>query len=82
MEHESETIELDVRHYVSPECTCKIEGILNSVPHVLESAFDPGSNHLKVKVHKGMVAAKDIIKELEKCKIQCEQGKPPHEMAA
>src|SRR3990170_2553622 len=81
MEHESETIELKVRDYVSPECACKIEDIVNGVPHVLESAFDPISNRLKVKAHKGMVTAEDIIKELEKCKIHCEEGMPHHEMA-
>src|SRR4030066_1135817 len=86
MEHESETIELNVRDYISPECACKIEEIASRVPHVLESTFSPISNQLKVKVHKGMVTAKDVIKELEKCKIRCEEpmttpdmGKMEHE---
>jgi Cu2+-exporting ATPase len=81
MEHESETIELDVRSYVSPECSCKIEEMTTRVPHVLEAAFNPVTNRLTVKAHKGMVTAKDIIKALEKCKIQCEERMPHHEMA-
>src|SRR3990170_3301116 len=80
MEHETETIELNVHDYVSPECSCKIEDVVNSVPHVLESAFDPVSNRLRVKVHKGVVTAKDIIKELEKCKIRCEEPMITHAM--
>jgi len=80
MENESETIELDVRSYVSPECSCKIEDIARSVPHVLEAAFDPVSNHLTVKAHKGMVTAKDVVKQLEKCKIPCEKDTQPHDM--
>ena len=80
MEHESETIELNVRDYISPECSCKIEEIVNSIPHVLESAFDPVSNRLTVKVHRGMVTANDVVKALEKCKIHCEEGTPPHEL--
>ena len=80
MEHESEIIELNVRDYISPECACKIEDIANNIPHVLESTFDPVSNRLKVKAHRGMVTAKDIVKALEKCKIQCEDGMPTHEM--
>ena len=81
MEHELETIELNVRDYISPECSCKIEDIVNRVPHVLEATFNPVTNQLKVKVHRGMVSAKDIIKELEKCKVHCEDGIPTHEMA-
>jgi Cu2+-exporting ATPase len=80
MEHESETIELNVRDYISPECSCKIEEIVNSIPHVLESAFDPVSNRLTVKVHRGMASANDVVKALEKCKIHCEEGQPHHEM--
>ena len=80
MEHESETIELDVSNYVSPECSCKIEDIARNVPHILEAAFDPVSNHLTVKGHKGMVTAKDVIKELDKCKVLCREGTPAHEM--
>jgi Cu2+-exporting ATPase len=80
MEHDSETIELNVRDYISPECSCKIEEIVNNIPHVLESAFDPVSNRLTVKVHKGMTSVNDVIKALEKCKVHCKERKPPHEM--
>ena len=81
MEHESEIIELNVRNYISPECTCKIEDIAKRIPHVLESSFDPFSNRLTVKAHRGMVTAEDVIKQLGKCKIPCEVANPPHEMA-
>src|SRR4030067_3788054 len=80
MEHETETIELNVRGYISPECSCRIEDIVNSVPHVLESSFDPVSNRLRVKVHRGMTTANDVAKALEKCKIQCAEPMPHHEL--
>jgi Cu2+-exporting ATPase len=76
-----ETIELQVRDYTSPECSCKVEDMINALPHVLEASFDPVNNLLKVKVHKGMVSSKDIIKELKQCAIRCEQRMPAHEMA-
>jgi len=81
MEHEYEIIELNVRDYISPECSCKIEDMVNSVPHVLEATFDPISNQLRVKAHKGMVTAKDIIKELKQCAVRCQTRMPAHEMA-
>ena len=81
MEHEYEIIKLNVRDYISPECSCKIEDMVNSIPHVLEATFDPISNQLKVKAHKGMVTAKDIIKELKQCAVRCQESMPAHEMA-
>lgn len=80
MGHESEIIELNVRDYISPECSCKIEDMVNRVPHVLEATFDPISNQLKVKAHKGMVTAKDIINELEQCTVFCQESMPGHDM--
>jgi Cu2+-exporting ATPase len=80
VEGDYETIDLDVRSYVSPECSCKVEDMVNAVPNVLESVFDPVNNLLRVKVHKGMVTANDIIKELKRCAVDCEQRKPAHEM--
>ncbi|MHA2323769.1 MAG: heavy metal translocating P-type ATPase [Promethearchaeota archaeon] len=81
MENEYETIELQVRNYISPECTCKIEDIVNAIPHTIDSIFDPINNLLKVKVHRGMVTAKNIKKELKRCAINCEERKPVHEKA-
>lgn len=81
MESEYETIELEVRDYISPECSCKVEDMVNAVPHVIESTFDPVNNLLKVKVHRGMVTAKDIIEELKRCAVRCEIRKPAYEKA-
>ncbi|MCW4054345.1 MAG: copper-translocating P-type ATPase [Candidatus Bathyarchaeota archaeon] len=81
METDFEIIELRVRNYISPECSCKVEDIAKAVPHVVEANFDPVNNILNVKVHKGMTSANDIIKELKKCAIRCEQPTPVHEMA-
>ena len=81
MEHEYEIIELDVRDYVSPECSCKIEDMVKNVPHVLDATFDPVSNLLRVKTHKGMVTAKDIIEKLKECSVRCQVRMPAHEMA-
>jgi len=81
MEMDYETIDLQVRDYVSPECTCKIEDMVNALPHVVSSTFDPVNGLLMVKVHKGMTSAKDIIKELRECSVRCEQRPPAHEMA-
>jgi len=75
-----ETIDLQVGDYISPECSCKIEDMVNKLPHVIESSFDPINNMLRVKVHKGMTSAKNIIKELKQCHLSCEQRKPKHEM--
>src|SRR4030065_973395 len=81
MEADFETIELQVRDYVSPECACKVEDIVKAVPHVVEASFDPVNNLLRVKVHRGMASAEDVIKELKKCSVRCEQRMPAHEMA-
>jgi len=81
LENEYETIRLSVREYVSPECSCRIEDMVNKIPHVLESSFDPVTGMLIVKTHKGMVTAKDITKELKECSMRCEEIPPPHEMA-
>src|SRR5665647_2335935 len=69
-----ETITLQVKDYISPECTCKIEDTVNVLPHVVESSFDPINGLLKVKVHKGMTSSKAIIEELKKCSVRCEQN--------
>jgi len=82
MQDEYEIIELEIRDYVSPECSCKIEDMVNSVEHVVDSSFDPVNNLLKVKVHKGMVTAKDIIEELKRCAVRCEEAKTAHERAS
>jgi Cu2+-exporting ATPase len=82
METDFETIELQVRDYISPECTCKVEDMVKAVSHVVEASFDPVNNMLKVKVHKGMASAKDIIKELKQCAVRCEQRVPSHEKAS
>lgn len=81
METDFEIIELQIRDYISPECTCKVEDMAKAVPHVVDASFDPVNNILKVKVHKGMASAKDIIKELKQCAIRCEVRMPAHEMA-
>ncbi len=76
-----ETIELQVKDYISPECSCKVEDMVNALPHVVESSFDPVNNLLKVKVHRGMTSADEIIKELKQCKIRCEQPMSAQGMA-
>ncbi|WXG46282.1 MAG: copper-translocating P-type ATPase [Candidatus Atabeyarchaeum deiterrae] len=81
MESGYETIELDVRNYISPECSCKIEDIVNAVEHVVDASFDPVNNLLKVRVHRGMISAKDITRELGRCRVSCEERKSVHEMA-
>src|SRR3989304_6677525 len=82
METDFETIELQVRDYISPECACKVEDMAKAIPHVVESSFDPVNNILKVKVHRGMASAKDIIKELKQCAVRCEERMPANEMAS
>jgi Cu2+-exporting ATPase len=67
-----ETITLQVKDYISPECICKVEDIVNALPHVVESSFDPINGLLKVKVHKGMTSSKAIIEGLKKCSVLCE----------
>lgn len=81
MENQYETIRLEVRDYIRPECSCKVEDMVNSVEHVTDSSFDPVNNLLTVKVHKGMVSAGDIIEELKRCGIRCEEEKTVHDKA-
>jgi Cu2+-exporting ATPase len=71
-----ETITLQVKNYISPKCTCKVEDMINALPHVVESSFNPINGILKVKVHKGMTSNKKIIDGLKKCSVQCEH--PPN----
>jgi Cu2+-exporting ATPase len=78
MESEYETIELEVHDYLSPECSCKVEDMVNTIQHVVSSTFDPVNNLLAVKVHRGMVTAKNIIEELKRCAVRCEIRKPAH----
>jgi Cu2+-exporting ATPase len=81
MEHDSEVIELNVYDYVSPECSCRMEDMVSRIPHVLEVTFDPVTNLLRVKAHRGMVTSKDIIKELKDCSVRCQERLPTHEIA-
>jgi len=81
MESEYETIELEVRDYISPECSCKLEDVVNAIDHVVDSTFDPVNNLLKVKVHRGMVTTEEIIEELKRCAVRCEKRKLTHEKA-
>ncbi len=82
LEGEYETLELNVRQYVPPECSCRIEDIINALPHVIESSFDPINGILRVKVHRGMISAKNINNELKKCAIRCERRDSPGEVDA
>lgn len=66
-----EIIELNIGDYVSPERSCRIEDIVNAIPHVLESTLDPVTNLLKVKAHRGMVTSNYVVKELRQCAIAC-----------
>jgi Cu2+-exporting ATPase len=81
METDFETIELHVQDYISPECTCRVEDMVKAAHHVVEASFDPVNSILKVKVHRGMTSAEDIIKELKQCAVRCEQRMPTHKMA-
>jgi Cu2+-exporting ATPase len=76
VEMDFETITLQVKNYISPKCTCKVEDMINALPHVVESSFNPINGILKVKVHKGMTSNKKIIDGLKKCSVQCEH--PPN----
>lgn len=68
-----EIITLQVKDYLSPECTCKVEDIVNALPHVVESSFDSINGLVKVKVQKGMTSSKVIIEGLKKCAVLFEQ---------
>ena len=74
MESDFESIILQAKDHISPECTCKVEDMVNALPHVIESSFDPINGLLKVKVHRGMTSKKEIIDGLKKCSLPCEQS--------
>lgn len=80
-ENQNEIIKLGVSDYISPECSCKVENMVKSVEHVVDSTFDPMNNMLSVKVHKGMVSARDIKENLKKCGVSCEEEKSVHDRA-
>ncbi len=81
MKNEYETIVLEVRDYISPECSCTVEDMVNAIEHVVDSSFDPINNLLTVRAHKGMITAEDVIKELKRCAVRCEKGMSPHKRA-
>jgi Cu2+-exporting ATPase len=70
-----ETIDIEIKDYMSPECTCKIEDIAKAIPHVMDASFNPVSNLLTVKAHSRMVKAGDIIKKFEECGVACREGR-------
>ncbi len=81
MKEPHETIKLEIRDYLSPECSCKVEDKVNAIEHVINSAFDPVNNFLMVTASAGKVTADDIIAELKQCAVRCEQGRPAYEQA-
>ncbi len=81
MQEPYETIKLEIRDYLSPECSCKVEDKVNAIEHVTDSAFDPVNNLLMVTASAGKVTAEDIIAELKQCAVRCELGRPAHEQA-
>lgn len=81
MESHIEALSLEIKDYMPPECTCKIEDIVKKNPHVVDASFNPISNLLTVKAHKGMLTAEDIKKILKECGYRCEKGRTPHEQA-
>ncbi|MFQ5819276.1 MAG: heavy metal translocating P-type ATPase [Candidatus Heimdallarchaeota archaeon] len=81
MQETYETIKLEIRDYLSPECSCKVEDKVNAIEHVTDSAFDPVNNLLMVTASAGKVTAEDIIAELKQCAVRCELGQPAHEQA-
>ncbi|MEE8357912.1 MAG: copper-translocating P-type ATPase [Candidatus Hydrothermarchaeales archaeon] len=70
-----DTIELELKNYMSPECTCRVEDIAKSISHVMDASFNPVSNLLTIKAHSGMVKSKDVIKRFEECGIECKKGR-------
>jgi Cu2+-exporting ATPase len=75
MKEGMETIELELKDYMSPECTCKVEDIARDIPHVMDASFNPVSNLLTIKAHSGMVKAGDVIKRFKECGISCREGR-------
>ncbi len=70
-----ETTELEIKDYMSPECTCKVEDIAKDVAHVMDASFNPVTNVLTIKAHPEMVKAEDIIKKFKECGIACREGR-------
>lgn len=70
-----ETIEVEIKEYMRPECSCRLEDIAKSVPHVTDASFNPVSNTLIIKAHPDMVKSEDVLKKLQDCGIRCGKGK-------
>ena len=81
MSEDLEIIHLDLSDYIGVECGCKIEDMAKRINHVVDASYDPVSDHLVVKAHKGMITTKDIQKALEECRVRCEESKSLPEKA-
>ena len=70
-----ETIEVEIKEYMPPECSCRLEDIATSIPHVTDASFNPITNTLLLKAHPGMVTPEDVVKKFRECGIRCGKGK-------
>jgi len=77
MEGSTETFLLSVEEYLGPECACDVERMVGRLDHVVDVAFDPLTNVIKVTAHRGMITREDIIEHLKRCRIKCSEA-PPH----
>ena len=71
----------EIREFMPPECTCKVEDMLQGIEHVADASVDSINGILKVKVHKGMISEDEVLKALERCGVKCGKAKTIHEKA-
>lgn len=72
-------ITLDVEDFVSPECSCRLEDMINKVEGVIDSSFNPINNILQVKVQKGKVSYKNIESILKQSAVTSQKRTTSHE---
>jgi cation transport ATPase len=67
---------LNVAEYISPECTCKVEDMVNKLDHITDVEFNPLTQVLKVTAHQGMMTREALIKHIEDCGVHCADDAP------
>ncbi|MFQ6052830.1 MAG: heavy metal translocating P-type ATPase, partial [Candidatus Bathyarchaeia archaeon] len=77
MRDATETFLLRIDEYIGPDCACDVEDMVRRLGHVVDVAFDPLTNVVKVTAHRGRITRGDIIEHLEDCRVRCSEA-PAH----
>jgi Cu2+-exporting ATPase len=71
MHHDIESMMIKIDEHLMPDCSCMIENIVRSLPHVMDASYDCMTGVLNVRIHKGMITKKEIIDYINEQGIDC-----------